>query len=135
MFAREMDLSLARFFVAAKECILSDEPARVAAEKVGINTRVAQSRCAVAVSGRSRPDLLQLFKEVTGVLLHQRIRAIRVRPVGLIRSTNVASCIVDNDPRGPRLPARHIPGILKTDVGIDIPGTDPWPGTRPVPEA
>ncbi len=134
-----MDLTLrvglTRFFVAAEERILSDKPARVAAEEVGIDTWVAQRRCAVVVSGRSRPDLLQLFKEVTGVLLDQRIRAIRVRPFGLIRGTNVAACIVDNDPCCTRLPARHIPGVLETGIGIDIPGTDPWPGTRPVPEA
>src|SRR5216684_9327132 len=127
--------ALTRFFVATEERILSDKPARVAAQQVGIETWVAQRRCAVVVRGRSRPDLLQLFKEGMGVLLDQRIRATRVRPVRLIRSTNIAPCIVDNDPCRTRLPARHIPGVLETNVSIDIPGTDPWPGTRPVPEA
>src|SRR5260370_2751660 len=128
-------LALTRFFVATEERILADKPARVAAQQVGIDTWVAQRRCAVVVSGRSRPDLLELFKEVPGVLLHQRIRTIRVRPVGLIRGTNITPCIVDNDPCCTRLPARHIPGVLETGVGIDIPVTDPWPGTRPLPEA
>src|SRR5260370_23535766 len=129
-----MDIALAHFSVAAEEGGLPDKPARVAAQQVGVDTWVAQSRCAVVVSGRSRPDLLQLFKEVSGVLLHQRIRTIRVRPVGLIRGTNIAPCIVDNDPCRTRLPARYIPGVLETGIGIDIPGTHPRPGTRPVPE-
>src|SRR5260370_30907665 len=92
-------LALTRFFVATEERILSDKPARVAAQQVGIETWVAQSRCAVVLSGRSRPDLLQLFKEVPGVLLDQRIRAIRVRHFGLKRGTNIATCLVDNHPR------------------------------------
>src|SRR5258708_31023410 len=130
-----MDIALAHFFGAGEEVLLPEKAARVASQQVGVDTWVAQSRCAVVVSGRSRPDLLQLFKEVSGVLLHQRIRTIRVRPVGLIRGTNIAPCIVDNDPCRTRLPARYIPGVLETGIGIDIPGTDPRPGTRPVPEA
>src|SRR6266404_9939984 len=99
--------ALTRFFVATEARILSDKPARVAAQQVRIDTWVAQRRCAIVVSGRSRPDLLQLFEEVPGVLLHQRIRATRVRPVGLKRGTNVAARVVDNDPRAPAAHASH----------------------------
>lgn len=128
-------LALTRFFVATEERILSDKPARVAAEEVGIAAWVAQRRCAVVLSSRSRPDLLQLFQEVTGVLLDQRIRAIRVWPVGLKRGANIAAGIVNNDTCCTRLPARHIPGVLEANVGVDVPGTHPRPGARPVPEA
>src|SRR5258708_25107353 len=63
VFTREMDLTLTRFFVAAEERILSDEPARVAAEKIGISRRIAQGGCAVVVSGSSRPDFVQLIEK------------------------------------------------------------------------
>ena len=33
------------------------------------------------------------------------------------------------------MPARHIPGVLESDIRIDIPGTDSRPGACPVPEA
>ena len=73
VFARKMDIALAHFFVAAEEGVLPDKPARVAAQQVGVDTRVAQRRCAGVVSGRSWPDFIEMPEEVPGILLNQRI--------------------------------------------------------------
>src|SRR5712691_9144238 len=79
VFAGEMNLALTCFFVTAEERVLSDAPARIAAEQVRITGRIAQGCRTCVVGSGSWPDLLKLLDKGPGVLLNQRISAGRIR--------------------------------------------------------
>ncbi len=72
MFAREVNGSLARAFVATESGVLSHFPAGVAAEKMGIACGVAQGGPAGVVSADAGEDTLQLLEAVVGIALDVR---------------------------------------------------------------
>src|SRR5579872_2051901 len=134
MFTREVNRPLPYTFVASKVRVLSNQPARIATQEIGIARWIAQRCCAGIVYTDTGEDVFQLLDAMLRIaLVIHRVSGGCIGRWRCICCPSMAACIINEQSACTRLTGRRIPERLDIQVCEDEAVIDTRPGAILIP--